>query len=271
MFSYFSRVMITGRVSKMKAKLALQVIYQLPIEERLIAMNDLLGKEISIQFQNEIYCVGCEKLIKKSFSNGFCYNCFISSPENSECILRPELCLAHEGKGRDVEWEREHHLQEHIVYLALSSEVKVGVTRSVQIPTRWIDQGASAAIRFAKVPYRQLAGLIEVEMKKNYTDKTSWQQMLKGIASEKNLLNEKKRAKELLPAELVPYYSDDDAITSLDYPILQYPQKIKSIDFEKQNLVSGKLTGIKGQYLIFEDNSVVNIRKHEGFVLSVDF
>lgn len=91
--------MITGRVSKMKSKLAMQVIYQLPVEERLIAMNDLLGKEISIQFQNEIYCVGCEKLIKKSFSNGFCYNCFISSPENSECILRPELCLAHEGKG----------------------------------------------------------------------------------------------------------------------------------------------------------------------------
>ena len=251
---------------KMKTRLSEQVIYHLPLENELIPMNELVGQKISLKFEHEIYCTNCDKKTNKSFQ-GFCWNCFSTSPENAECILRPELCRAHEGIGRDMEWERVHHLQEHFVYLALSSSIKVGVTRSTQVPTRWIDQGASSVIRLAKVPYRYLAGVIEVEMKKYFTDKTNWQKMLKGEDAEGiNLVEEKWKAEDYFPQELKQYYSEDDSITTLNYPVLKYPDKVKSIDFEKQNQVSGRLAGIKGQYLIFEDNSVLNIRKHEGYV-----
>ena len=262
---------LTGRILKMKAKLGDQVIYHLPVEKELISMNELVGQKISLSFQHEIYCTNCGNKTNKSFQ-GFCWTCFSTSAENSDCILRPELCRAHEGIGRDMEWEKAHHLQEHFVYLALSSEIKVGVTRSTQVPTRWIDQGASSVIRLAKVPYRYLAGVIEVEMKKYFTDKTSWQKMLKGeVAEGIDLIEEKWKMEEYFPAETKKYFSDDDSITDLNYPVLKYPLKVKSTDFEKQNTISGKLNGIKGQYLIFEGDTVLNIRKHEGYVVSVEW
>lgn len=254
----------------MEAELAEQVVYRLPVENELVPMNELLGKNIALTFQNEIYCVECGNLTRRSFQ-GFCWNCFSTSPENAECILRPELCQAHEGKGRNPEWEKEHHLQEHFVYLALSSEIKVGVTRSTQVPMRWIDQGASAVIRLAKVPYRYLAGVIEVEMKKHFTDKTSWQKMLKNEILAANLVEVKQKVKNLLPTGLQPYFSEDNSVTQLNYPVIKYPSKVKSIDFEKQNVLSGKLVGIKGQYLIMDDNSVLNVRKHSGYVVTVEW
>lgn len=265
----------------MKTQLSDQVIYHLPIEKELISLNELIGNNISLKYENEIYCTFCEKKINKSFQ-GFCYNCFVSAPEAADCILRPELCLAHEGKGRNIEWEKKHHLQEHFVYLALSNSVKVGVTRSTQVPTRWIDQGASSVIRLAKVPYRYLAGVIEVEMKKYFTDKTNWQKMLtlslasfpaeRGITCiSEFIVAEKRRAREFFSTEIQQYYSEDDIITTLNYPVLKYPEKVKSIDFEKQNVLAGKLIGIKGQYLMFEDNSVVNVRKYEGYVVCVEY
>ena len=268
---YFRRMKITGRILKMRTKLAEKVIYHLPLENERIPMSELVGSRISLKFENEIYCIECGKKTQRSFQ-GFCWNCFSTSPENAECILRPELCKAHEGKGRDVQWEKEHHLQEHFVYLALSSEIKVGVTRSTQVPTRWIDQGASSVIRFAKVPYRYLAGVIEVTLKDLFTDKTSWQKMLKNeLVSGVNLADEKWKAEEYLSQELKQYMSEDDALTEITYPVLSYPKKVKSIDLEKQNLLSGKLVGIKGQYLIFEDNSVLNVRKHSGYLVSVEY
>ena len=256
----------------MKSQLADKVIYHLPVEKEFISMNELVGKNILLTFQHEIYCTNCGKKTNKSFQ-GFCWTCFSTSAESSECILRPELCRAHEGIGRDMEWERGHHLQEHFVYLALSSEIKVGVTRSTQVPTRWIDQGASSVIRLAKVPYRYLAGVIEVEMKKHFTDKTNWRKMLappppEGVSTK--LVTQKRRAKDLFPVELQQYYSDDDSVTHINYPVLKYPEKVKSFDFEKQNVLAGKLQGIKGQYLIMEDNSVLNVRKHEGYVVTVE-
>jgi hypothetical protein len=171
-----------------------------------------------------------------------------------------------------MEWEKAHHLQEHFVYLALSSDLKVGVTRSTQVPTRWIDQGASSAICLAKTPNRFLSGCIEVSLKKHLTDKTNWQRMLKNeVKQGMNLPEEKKKVKELLSDELKQYYFEEDIITEINYPVIRYPSKVKSVDFEKQNLLTGKLNGIKGQYLIFEDGSVLNIRKHNGYVVSVEW
>jgi hypothetical protein len=189
----------------------------------------------------------------------------MNSPESSPCIINPELCEGHLGKGRDVEWEKSHHVQPHFVYLAVASGLKVGVTRETQVPTRWIDQGASFAIKVAETPYRQLAGAIEVALKSHFTDKTNWQRMLKNEIGDYDLETEKWQIEELLPADLGQYMSEDDEIIEINYPVLHYPEKIKSVGFEKTPLIEGTLLGIKGQYLLFDDDRVINLRKYSGY------
>ena len=36
------------------------------------------------------------------------------------------------------------------------------------------------------------------------------------------------------------------------------------------NVIEGRLWGIKGQYLIFDDGSVLNIRKHNGYNITLE-
>lgn len=249
-----------------------EVKYFLRLGTDTILMNDLVGKQVMFNYQDTIHCIRCGRVIRKSFAQGYCYPCFTTAPETSECILRPELCRAHEGISRDMNWSREHCLQDHFVYLALSSGVKVGVTRSSQIPTRWIDQGAWKAIRLAQTPNRFLAGRIEVALKEHLKDKTNWRQMLTNkLASGVDLLEEKKRVAGLLDKELSGYLTKDDRITEIRYPVLQYPEKVKSLGFDKTKFIEAELSGIKGQYLIFNDGSVLNIRKHGGYLVTMDF
>lgn len=255
-----------GTLDKMPAEFSDPVRYKLRLGGHDISMNELVGRPVSLRFTGNIYCCNCGKKTSKSFGEGFCYNCFANSPENAECIIRPELCLAHELKGRDVEWEISHHLKPHFVYLALVNETKVGVTRDSQIPTRWIDQGANKAIILAETPYRQLAGLIEVALKEFVADKTNWSKMLRNeFNPEIDLLSEKRRISALIPENLQQYISADDKVTELHYPVAEYPQKVSSLGFDKQALIDGKLTGIRAQYLLFEGGKVVNIRKHTGY------
>ncbi len=247
------------------------VQYFLRTEHESLAVNDFLGQQIRLSFTGQIFCGICGKKTKKSFGEGLCYNCFANAPENAECIIRPELCLAHEGKGRDIEWEKKHHLQPHHVYLALVNEVKVGVTRDTQIPTRWIDQGANAALIIATTPYRQLAGQIEVFLKSHYTDKTNWQKMLKNDFNKAiDLRIEKEKIKSILSPELSQYIDQNDEVVNIEYPVMQYPDKVKSVGFEKQPIISEKLTGIRGQYLLFEGGNVLNIRKHSGYEIYIE-
>jgi len=255
----------------MRVELASPVSYTLGFGDSLVDMNSLIGKSIKLSFDGEIYCISCGDKTKKSFSQGFCYKCFISAPEAAECIIRPELCRAHLGEGRDIEWEKAHHLQEHFVYLAVSSGLKVGVTRSTQIPTRWIDQGASSAILLAQVPNRYLAGCIEVALKEHVSDKTNWRRMLKNEIADADLEEEKSRMEDLLPRDLQEYIADSDEITNIDYPVTHYPLKIKSIGFDKEPEISGTLEGIKGQYLYLDFDRVLNIRKHTGYVLTLAY
>ena len=195
-----------------------------------------------------------------------CYNCFMNSPENAECILRPELCQAHLGKGRDPEWEKKAHFRPHYVYLASTNAIKVGVTRDDQIPTRWIDQGAHKGIILAEVPYRQLAGAIEVALKDHLSDKTNWQRMLKNeVLGDLDLVKEKERVIELLPEQFRQYKSANDEILELIYPVLAYPAKVTSLSLDKMPTIEMQLSGIRGQYLMFEGGSVINIRKHSGY------
>lgn len=257
---------VTGILDKMPTSFINPVQYFLPMAEEKVAVNDLVGKTIQLRWTGNIFCTVCGKKTYKSFGEGMCFNCFTNAPENAECIVRPELCEAHLGKGRDPEWEQRNHFKPHFVYLAQTNSVKVGVTREDQIPTRWIDQGASKGIVVVQTPYRQLAGFIEVVLKEHFTDKTNWQRMLKNETNELlDLLQEKKRVIDLLPEHFRQYKYDNDEVVELVYPVTEYPVKVTSIGFDKMSIIEKKLTGIRGQYFIFEGGYVTNIRKHSGY------
>jgi hypothetical protein len=261
----------SGIANKMKTQLGDIVQYSLVLGQDSVGMNELINQSVSLIHTGRIFCVSCGKQTKKSFGQGFCYPCFINSPDNSECIIKPELCRAHLGEGRDVEWEKSHHLQPHYVYFALSNEVKVGVTRNTQVPTRWIDQGASAAIIIAEVPYRQLAGVIEVELKKHMSDKTNWQRMLKNeIPQGISLIEKRQNAFDLLPDDLKKYTVASSDIIQINYPVVEYPQKVSSQNFDKTPQITGVLKGIKGQYLLFEGGKVINIRNASGYEIKLE-
>lgn len=266
-----------GNIRKMRGVLLDEVDYILPLYDIIepsseVKMTDLVGETIRISYNGEINCVVTGKRINKTFGEGMSYDAFMSSPLASPSIIRPELSRIHEGIAlRDKEWEEKHHLQPHTVYISLTSGIKVGVTRDTQIPSRWIDQGAVRAIRLAEVPYRQLAGLIEVELKDYVADKTNWQRMLKNdYDSSVNLILVKDELLNYLSEDLVQYASDNDDITDIKFPVITYPKKVKSLKLDKTPIIEKKLMGIKGQYLIFDDDTVVNLRSHSGYRIKLE-
>jgi hypothetical protein len=232
-------------------------------------VNQLIGKEISISFEG-YQCLNCGKQ-KKIFRQGHCYDCFMNSASVGDWIMRPELSTAHlDIEDRDLAYEKRVQLQPHIVYLALSSEVKVGVTRKTQVPTRWIDQGAIEAIPIVEVPNRYLAGITEVALKNHFADKTSWQKMLKNNVPNIDLVAERNNVLQWLPEEIKPYFAKEQELYKIDFPIENYPTKINSLNLEKTPSCKGKVNGIKGQYLLFEDGTVFNIRSNEGIVVKIE-
>jgi len=260
-----------GNIRKMRSEFADPVSYFLPVGVEEIPMNELIGRKIKLRFTGVINCIHCGIKTKTSFGQGFCYKCFQTAPEASESVLQPERSKAHLGIARDMEWARQNDLIEHVVYLAVSSDLKVGVTRYHQVPTRWIDQGASSTIKLAQTPNRHIAGVVEVYLKRFLNDKTNWRDMLKNkIARNIDLILEKERIGQLLPLELQQYLSNDDTVTELQYPVLQFPGKPKSLSFDKTPEITKQLMGIKGQYLIFADQTVLNIRRHNGYELEVE-
>jgi hypothetical protein len=261
---------VTGNIEKMETQLSKEVLYWLPVDDERVLLNEYIGEIIALTYENQINCIVCGRKTAKSFAQGLCFPCFSNSPENAECIIRPELCRGHLGEGRDPEWELVHHVKPHFVYLAASSDVKVGVTRDTQIPTRWIDQGADAALIFAQTPNRYLAGVIEVAMKTHLTDKTDWRKMLRGEKTTKNLAWVKESLRSFLPPELSEYFAEDNSITTINYPIVALPEKVTSVSFDKTGQISGVLNGIKGQYLIFDNNTVINIRAHSGYKITFE-
>jgi hypothetical protein len=248
------------------------VKYYLKSGDTRLLVNELLGMEVRLRFKNQINCISCGNITKTSFAQGYCYPCFISSPETEDCVLRPELCLAHLGQARNLEYAINHCLIDHYVYLALSGGLKVGVTRNTQKPARWIDQGASQAIIIAKTPNRFLAGSIEVALKNYFPDKTNWRKMLiNETQGELSLVAEKLRALKLLHPDFRKFTFDDDSITEINYPVVEHSTKVKSAGFDKIQEIKDVLTGIKGQYLIFRSGEVLNIRKHGGYLVELSF
>lgn len=257
-----------GQLRKMISENGNPIRYYLNLREDFLDVNQQLGKKIKIYYDHN-ECLGCG-IDKEIYRMGYCQTCFFSRPEANESIIRPELSTAHLGlEQRDLEWEQKFELQPHIVYLAVSSGLKVGVTRVAQIPTRWIDQGASSAIIMAKTENRYEAGVIEVAMKDHVADKTNYQKMLKNEVPEVDLPEQKEKLQVYLPQDEARFYLPDDSVYQFEYPVLEYPKKVKSLNLKKQREFEGVLTGIKGQYWMFEDGTVWNVRGYEGFYVVI--
>jgi hypothetical protein len=242
--------------------------YYLVFENDFLNMNQLLGKQIMLQFV-KYQCLNCG-LDRPIYRQGFDKQCFYEMAKAGDWIMRPELSMAHLGKAdRDLEYEKKAQLQPHIVYMANSSNVKVGVTRKSQVPTRWIDQGAHEAIEIVEVPNRYLAGITEVALKDYVSDKTNWRSMLKNDIKDENLVEWRERLKAYVPDEVKDYFIESNTETNLEFPVNKYPEKPKSLNIKKVQSYTGTLVGIKGQYLIFEDETVFNVRANEGLVIDI--
>ena len=268
---------LRGVLRKMKTVLAEPIRYQLPLGDTLFAVDQRIGKSLSLSFTGNIFCIACGGKTKKSFARGYCYRCFKKLAECDLCIMRPHTCHYHLGTCRDEKWADQHCMREHFVYIANSSGLKVGITRSGQIPTRWIDQGASQALAIFKVRNRLHSGLLEVALAKHISDRTDWRKMLKGSAEPVDMRaaaedvlraakNDLASLKETQPG--FEWQRLDEPPLSLSYPVARYPEKIVSLDFEKTATLAGRLNGIKGQYLLF-DSGVLNVRKFGGYEVVV--
>ncbi|MEN8703088.1 MAG: DUF2797 domain-containing protein [Polaribacter sp.] len=258
-----------GVLRKMMTEIGEEVQYYLDMKTDFLNMNQLLSKEIKLSFVS-YECLNCHSE-KKIYRQGYCQSCFFDIPQAADWIMRPELSKAHlDEEDRDLAYEKRVQLQPHIVYLANSSNVKVGVTRKQQVPTRWIDQGAHEAIEIVEVPNRYLAGITEVALKEHVADKTNWRKMLKNDIEDVNLVEWREKLKEFIPAEATKYFIESNTETNINFPVTQYPSKPKSLNLIKTPTYSGKLVGIKGQYLIFEDETVFNVRSNEGLVVNIE-
>ena len=269
----------TGHLQKMLTSLDSKgespVQYQLPLDNEQISLNPYIGKKIKLKYLDEIHCIECGRKTNKNYNQGFCFPCFKSLAKCDMCIMKPETCHYHEGTCRQPEWGEEFCLKPHYVYLANSSGIKVGITRGTQIPTRWIDQGASEALPIFKVSNRLLSGKIEMAIKEHVSDRTDWRKMLKGSPEHVDLSAKKDElieaaAKELKSIEKefgqseIEYLSEEQI--TIDFPVENYPEKVKSLNFDKTPEIEGTLQGIKGQYLIL-DIGVLNIRKFGGYLV----
>ncbi len=252
-------------IDKMKVVNSSPVEYYFYFDESWKSVNELIGKKLSFIWSGNVFCF-CGKKMKKFYRQNFCYDCFWSLPQASPSIFKPELCQAHLGiEERDLAWEKKFQLQPHVVYISISSGVKVGVTRKNSVESRWIDQGAVEGIVIAETPNRYLAGKMEVFLKQFLADKTSWIKMLKGEIKSVDLIQKKQEIFSLVDNEFKPYLIEKNDLKKINFPLINHPKKIKSISLEKQNVIEEKLVGIKGQYLIFESDYVFNMRKHTGF------
>ena len=273
-----SEISVTGTIRKMRVTNGNPIAYSLPIGEAEVALDQCFGQTITLTHTGNIHCVSCGRKTKKSFSQGYCFPCFKNLPECDMCIMKPETCHYHLGTCRDEAWAQSHCMQDHYVYLANSSGIKVGITRQNQLPTRWIDQGAGQAVTVFRVKNRRQSGLVESAIKKHVNDRTDWRKMLKGKNETMDMVEKKSEILELVKNDLDALTSEhpdidldvlDDAPLALDFPVTEYPAKVTSLSFDKTPVITGMLQGIKGQYLIF-DTGVLNIRKFGGYEVHME-
>lgn len=267
-----------GPLDKLRAELSEPVGYSLPLGDARVPLNPLIGRTLRLEFIGTITCCHCGRRSKRSFGQGYCYPCFQRLAQCDGCIVKPETCHFHLGTCREPEWAEGACMVPHIVYLANSSGLKVGITRATQVPTRWIDQGASQALPVLRVSTRRVSGLAEVMFGESVADKTNWRVMLAGPATDSDLHAEAVRLLAAYRAALEDLRLQfgegsvvelpDANITRIAYPVLEYPSKPQSLNLDKTPVIEGRLTGIKGQYLIF-GNQVLNVRNFTSYHLRV--
>ena len=261
---------LVGQLRKMDVEAQKPIAYFLSLDGKLYPLNLHIGQNVSLKWLGTITCIECGRKTRKSYDQGYCFVCSRDLPCNAMCSVRPELCQHEKGNEADQEFWRTHCNIDHFVYLSLTSGVKVGITRHYNIPDRWIDQGAVKGLIIAKVPERLLSGQIEVAVAKHFADKTNWRKMLKGEIRDVDLRVYREEAHQLFPEELKEYAVKDAHVQDLVYPVESVPEKITSHNLDKAPEFTDQLTGIKGQYLIFE-HRVINIRKYAGYHVEFDF
>ena len=262
---------LIGRLSKMDTKIGITVGYGLWFQNEYLDLTTLIGREIKISYDGKIFCSNCMKRIKKSYAEGVCYPCTMKLASCDLCILKPETCHYDKGTCREPRWGEENCFQPHYIYLANSSGLKVGITRKTNVPFRWMDQGAIEALPVIEVKNRLVSGQIEVLFKKHIADKTDWRKMLKGGTEFVNLLEWKETLLERLKEDLKSFDHKilQEEVLQINYPVMKYPEKINSFNLDKVSEITGKLMGIKGQYLIL-DTGVFNVRSHSGYEITLE-
>lgn len=280
----------TGNITKMHVSVdtehsdssnqVFKPLYQLPIGDASIDMSALIGHSIKVVYSGNIHCINCSRKTNKSFSQGYCFPCMRSLARCDMCIMKPELCHYAQGTCREPQWGESNCLQDHFVYLANTGQVKVGITKFVNgsVSSRWFDQGATQAVPIFRVKERLLSGLLEIEVAKHVADKTNWRLMLKGVPNSLNLQELQQKVYALV-ADKVESLQAEYGLQAvqkmnvdpidIDYPVLNYPSKIKSINLDKEGQFEGVLKGIKGQYLLLDEDRVINLRKYTGYELSI--
>jgi len=269
-----------GPVRKMTARLETPVRYQLAMGETTVDISALLEKPLGLRSTGRIFCVNCNRLTNKSFNQGYCYQCFTRLAQCDSCIVSPELCHYDAGTCREPVWADHFCMQDHVVYFANSSGLKVGITRASQVPTRWIDQGATQALAVVRTRSRQQAGFCEAMFRQHVTDRTNWRTMLKGEQEVLDMPAERGRLLGLCRDEFAQLQQrfglhalsvvNGVEPVNISYPVRGLPEKLVSLDLEAAGTVSGVLLGIKGQYLIM-DSGVLNVRKYTGHELELHF
>ena len=265
-----------GHLKKMAVRHTEPVEYELcgalAEDDAPLAISTMLGRRLRIEATGAVRCIHCGGKTRKPYGEGSCFRCFRKLPQNDICIVKPELCHFHQADNpcRDPIWGREHCLIDHLLYLAVSSGIKVGITRHTQIPTRWIDQGASAALPLARLPDRLEVGRLEKILARSINDRTHWQAMLRGDGPAVDLEAEAERIRALVPEAYRSYLLEEAEIYRFSYPALRWPEKVRSFNLLSTPVVDGRLEAIRGQYLLF-DSGVLNVRRHSGIEIVLSF
>jgi len=254
------------------------VQYTFRLGDSEVPVNPLIGQKLRLEFLGAIHCSHCGRKTKTSFSQGYCYPCMTKLAQCDTCIMSPERCHYDAGTCREPAWGEQFCMTDHVVYLANSSGIKVGITRATQLPTRWLDQGASQALPIMRVATRQQSGFVEDLFRSQVADKTNWRALLKGDAPAVDLRQVRDQLFESCAEGLLALQERfglqaiqpvlDIEPLEIRYPIEAYPTKIVSFNLDKNPIAEGTLMGIKGQYLIF-DTGVINIRKYTAYQLAV--
>ena len=239
-----------------------------------ILISDLIGREFKLEFTQKIFCLECGRKTNKSFNQGYCFPCFRKLACCDLCILKPQLCHFSKGTCREPDWAQDNCLQPHFVYLANSSNLKVGITRERKLLERWGDQGAIAGIPFAKVPERKIAGLLEVLVAKGLSDKTDWRALITKAGDKIDFLPHLEAIRQLVSGTEFEQYllspkECQERYQEFLYPVRNYLAKAKLHDLEKEPKSTATLEGVRGQYLIFSDRAI-NMRKYQGYEISLE-